>query len=115
MVLWWVNSMTSDRVCICADQLDAFGKTMSNRTPEGKPIHVTVGCRVHHLMPDGEPAADHEVSCACSNFVDDRNCDTYLDDDGAPHFVCRDTGCGPVLVKDCGFVPAPVGGGLCGE
>ena len=39
---------------------------------------VTVGCRVHHLMPDGCVAADHEVRCeGCGQFLCDHECAWY--------------------------------------
>lgn len=44
-----------------------------DRWPDGSRV-VTVGCRVHHLMADGAPAADHEVGCeSCREFFDNRS------------------------------------------
>lgn len=68
-----------------------------DRWPDGERV-VTVGCRVHHLMDDGAPAADHEIRCACGNFADDRKCVLFVSDEetmahdaGEPFYVC--TGC----------------------
>lgn len=77
---------TSTATCICAGPI----------FPGGEPVNITVGCRIHHLMADGAPAADHEVRCMCGNFADDRQCAVFLDrDDGAedladPVHVCAE-------------------------
>lgn len=61
-------------------------------TPDGDRI-VTVACPVHHLMPDGCRAGEHEVLCACSNFVCDHDCTRMERDDEDGHdeaMVCAD-------------------------
>lgn len=66
--------------CICS----------APRFPDGTPVNVTVGCRVHHLMADGAPAADHETRCMCGNFVDDRDWTLFTDDGGDLLEVCME-------------------------
>lgn len=45
--------------------------------PDGERI-ITVGCPVHHLMPDGHLAAEHEVACeGCREFLCDHECACY--------------------------------------
>lgn len=53
-------------------------------TPGGELI-VTVACPVHHLMPDGCRAGEHEVLCACSNFACDHDCTRMERDDEDGH------------------------------
>jgi hypothetical protein len=67
----------------------------------------TVGCRVHHLMPDGCVAADHEVLCACGNFrCDDHDCTSMerTDEDGYDiTLVCAEC---VGDMESCGYVNA---------
>lgn len=91
--------------CICPKHLD---DGRPNRNADGSVKHPMVGCRVHHLMADGAPAAEHEVLCPCGNFADDRECTVYLDNEDTPQHVCNGTGCAAIYVKDCGFT-LPVG------
>jgi hypothetical protein len=64
-------------LCICE----------GDRWPDGSLI-VTVGCRVHHRMPDGCVAADHEVLCeGCSTFVCDHDC-MWVEDPDGESLVC---------------------------
>lgn len=65
-----------------------------------------VGCRVHHFTPHGCLAADHEVSCACGNFVCDHIAPLYTrEDEGGEDYanICEE--CWPHL-KDSGWQSA---------
>jgi len=51
-----------------------------DRWPDGSRV-VTVGCRVHHVMSDGAPAADFETSCeGCMEFGDSRDGFAWYDE-----------------------------------
>ena len=62
--------------------------------------YVTVGCRVHHKMPDGCLAADREVSCeGCAEFFCDHDCAWYDEidpdvpaDERGETFLCAECG-----------------------
>lgn len=61
---------------------------------------TTVACRVHHIMPDGCIAADHEVACdGCREFVCDHDCAWYdeidpdvPEDEREESFLCAECG-----------------------
>lgn len=63
----------SERGCTCS----------GDRRSDGSRI-VTVACPIHHLMPDGCVAGEHEIRCACGNFKCDHDCTAYerTDEDG---------------------------------
>jgi hypothetical protein len=61
---------------------------------------VTVACPVHHLMPDGCVAAEHEIRCACGEFRCDHACTACerTDEDGYDmQYVCGE--CLPTMLS----------------
>lgn len=81
--------MSQGQACTCK----------GDRWSDGSRV-VTVACPIHHLMPDGCVAAQHEVRCACGEFRCDHACTQYEreDEDGyGLEFVCPE--CAPILAE----------------